>query len=55
MLELLFNDLRIDKNTFNNLNFKDLIFLCDLYGSTNLKQLKKVVGNFDENNSPTND
>lgn len=55
MIDLLFNNLRIDKNEFSHLNFENLNFLCDLYGSTNLKLLKKVIGDFSENNTTTDD
>ena len=41
--ELLFDNLRIDEYEFKNLNFKDIIFLCDLYKSKNLNYLKKYV------------
>lgn len=43
LIHLLFNDLRIDEQEFNKLNKDILIELCDLYKSTNLKLLKKVV------------
>ena len=46
MYNLLFDDLRIDEDKFKELNFDDLNILCDLYGCTNLKLLKKVVGDF---------
>lgn len=55
MLNLLFYDLRIDIDLFNQLNFEDLSLLCDLYKSTNLKLLKKVIGNRNENDIRTND
>ena len=43
LINLLFNDLRIDEEEFSKLN-KDIIKeLCELYKSTNLKLLKKVV------------
>lgn len=46
MYSLLFNDLRIDEDKFKELNYYDLNILCDLYGCTNLKLLKKVVRDF---------
>lgn len=46
LYELLFNDLRIDIDTFKKMNFEDLKILCDLYKSTNMKLLKKVIGDF---------
>lgn len=51
MKELLFNDLRIDIGFFKRLNFNDLNTLCDLYKTTNMRVLKKVIGDFNENNS----
>ena len=51
MKELLFNDLRIDIGLFKRLNFNDLNTLCDLYKTTNMRVLKKVIGDFNENNS----
>lgn len=42
--DLLFVDLRIDKELFNKLNFDDMLALCDLYKSTNHKYLKKIIG-----------
>jgi hypothetical protein len=48
---LLFNDLRIDNAMFKELNFEDLNILCDIYKSTNMKLLKKVIGDFNENNT----
>lgn len=44
LIQMLFNDLRIDEEDFNTLNYDDLRCLCDLYPSTNLKLLKKVIG-----------
>lgn len=40
---LLFDDLRIDETEFAKLNAQDLLELCDLYHSTNLKMLKKLL------------
>lgn len=51
MYDLLFDDLRIDLDTFKKINFKDLKNLCDIYRNTNMKFLKKVIGDFNENNS----
>lgn len=55
MYELLFDNLRIDQDIFQKMNFEDLRMLCDLYKNTNMKLLKKVIGDFDENNTRTND
>ncbi len=55
MYELLFNDLRIDKDMFKKMNFEDLNILCDIYRNSNMKFLKKVIGEFNENNTRTND
>ncbi len=55
MIHLLFHDLRIDQDVFENLNFDDLAFLCDRYGSTNLKILKKVIGGKIANSHTTDD
>lgn len=52
---LMFQDLRIDFDRFNVLNFDDLSLLCDLYRCTNLKLLKKVIGDMHEHSSRTND
>lgn len=51
MYDLLFNDLRIDLDVLKQLDFNVLYILCDNYGSTNMKYLKKVLGDLDENNS----
>lgn len=40
---LLFNDLRIDKGLFDNLNKDDFMLLAPLYKSTNLKILMKII------------
>lgn len=40
---LLFDDLRIDETRFHELNKETLVMLCDLYGVTNLKLLKKML------------
>lgn len=48
---LLFNDLRIDINLLKEMNIEDLNILCDIYKSTNMKFLKKVIGELNENNS----
>lgn len=44
MFNLLFNDLRIDIVILKQLEFKVLYTLCDNYKSTNMKYLKKVLG-----------
>lgn len=46
LYDLLFNDLRIDYNMIDQLDFDSLFFLCDNYKSTNMKYLKK---NFNQN------
>ena len=46
MYQLLFEDLRIDQDEFKKLSFNDMSVLCDLYGSTNMRILKKVIGDF---------
>lgn len=51
MYDLLFNDLRIDINLLKEMNIEDLNILCDIYKSTNMKFLKKVIGELNENNS----
>lgn len=51
MYQLLFEDLRIDQDEFKKLSFNDMSVLCDLYESTNMRILKKVIGDFDENNT----
>ena len=48
---LLFNDLRIDINLLKEMNIEDLNILCDIYKSTNMKFLKKVIGELNENSS----
>jgi len=40
---LIFEDLRIDEEDFKHLDFNSLIRLCNLYKSTNMKLLKKIV------------
>jgi len=40
---LLFDDLRIDEDSFYNLNKNDLLFLAPLYKSTNLNMLIKFL------------
>lgn len=52
--KLLFDELRIDEEEFNNLNFKVLLQLCDLYRCTNLKLLRKVVEKLNENSNTKN-
>lgn len=51
MYDLLFNDLRIDIDLLKKMNIEDLDILCDIYKSTNMKLLKKVIGELNENNS----
>lgn len=55
LYDLLFNDLRIDKDLFSKLNIESITILCDLYKCTNHKILKKVAGDLNEYNSRTND
>lgn len=43
LMSMMFEDLRIDEIEFAKLNKEDLIKLCDRYGSTNLKILKKLL------------
>lgn len=40
---LLFEDLRIDEDQFNELNKQDILHLAPLYRSTNLKLLEKLI------------
>jgi len=40
---LLFEDLRISKNMFDQLNFEDILFLSSKYMSNNIKYLKKYI------------
>jgi hypothetical protein len=42
---LLFNDLRIDMEVFENLDKEMILFLCRLYKSTNLNLLEKMWRN----------
>ena len=41
--DLLFDDLRINEEIFDELDKKKMIELCDLYNSTSLKLLKKYI------------
>ena len=41
---LLFEDLRIDEQAFHDLSSQDMLLLSELYPSTNLKLLKKLIG-----------
>ena len=41
--QLLFEDMRIDVDEFYELNFEDIISICDLYKKKNLKLLKKML------------
>ena len=40
---LIFENLRISEETFLELNFEDLLFLCDKYRSTNMRLLKRII------------
>jgi len=40
---LLFEDIRINKDAFNQLNFKDILFLSNKYISNNIKFLKRYI------------
>jgi len=40
---LLFEDIRINRETFNQLNLNDIIFLSTKYVSNNIKYLKKYI------------
>lgn len=40
---VLFEDLRINKTMFDQLNFEDILFLADKYISNNMKYLKKYI------------
>jgi hypothetical protein len=40
---LIFDDMRVDKDDFSNLDFDSILFLCDLYTSSNLKLLKRII------------
>ena len=40
---LLFDNLRINKEVFERLNFKDILFLSNKYRSNNMKHLRKFV------------
>lgn len=51
MYNLLFNDLRIDIDELMQLDFRDFYILCDHYRSTNMKILRKVLGDIHENNN----
>lgn len=54
--KLLFNDLRIDMNSFRSLNFGDIFFLTNQYVSNNLKYLKKLIeSGYLYDNHSTND
>lgn len=50
MRYLLFSDLRIEEEDFQNLNFDDLKLLCRLYESTNMKYLRKVLKDYENCN-----
>lgn len=51
---ILFDDLRIDQNAFNQLDFNKMNTLCDLYNSTTLKTFKKMIGEKNEYVNSTN-
>ena len=51
MYHLLFDDLRIDIDLFKQLNFDTLGKLCEMYHSTNMKTMKKVINDLIENDS----
>lgn len=40
---VLFEDLRINKEVFDQLNFQDILFLSSKYNSNNIKYLKKFI------------
>lgn len=40
---LIFEDLRIEEEDFYNLDFEKIVFLSDLYQSSNMKLLKKII------------
>lgn len=40
---LLFEDLRVNKDNFDQLKFEDILFLSDKYISNNMKYLKKYI------------
>lgn len=48
MFNLLLNDLRIDIDILKQLDYETLYVLCDNYRSTNMKYLKKVLGDINE-------
>ena len=50
---LLFKDLRINKDAFEQLNFKDIMFLSNKYTSNSIKHLKKYIESeyINDNNS----
>ncbi|MGM0436605.1 MAG: type IV toxin-antitoxin system AbiEi family antitoxin domain-containing protein [Bacillota bacterium] len=41
--DLIFENLRIDEESFYELDFERLLLLCDKYPSTNLKLLKRII------------
>lgn len=43
LIKVLFIDLRINKDVFDQLNFQDILFLSKKYISTNIKYLKKYI------------
>ncbi len=40
---LIFEDLRIEEEDFYDLDFNKILFLSELYPSSNIKQLKKII------------
>lgn len=44
--KLLFENLRIDINSFKSLNFENILFLSDKYISNNIKYLTKLIGSW---------
>ncbi len=40
---LIFEDLRIEEEDFYNLDFNKLLFLCELYPSSNMRLLQKII------------
>ena len=48
---LLFDDLRIDKKILKALDLESLYLICDNYKSTNMRYLKKVMEDINEDYS----
>ena len=51
MSYLLFDDLRIDRKILKTLDLESLYLLCDNYKSTNMRYLKKVIEDINEDYS----